>query len=211
MIVRIEFTESVLGTISGNREIAEEFIVTKHLKQYPRTGQEQQEELDAIPVDECLEKATTIFARDEDGNSMLWDYQVKGFLKEACLALIEAGQHTKEQLQKVSLSKYTYKRIIGHSVFVFPRRIRLQLAGDLSFVERPLQGETQRGPRICLARSESAPAGTAIEIEVRWLNAKLGEFIHDWLDYGALFGIGQWRGSGHGRFKWQDITPTVKA
>lgn len=32
----------------------------------------------------------------------------------------------------------------------------------------------------------------------------------EWLDYGELRGIGQWRNSGKGRFKWHDITDSQK-
>lgn len=29
--------------------------------------------------------------------------------------------------------------------------------------------------------------------------------IREWLDYGKLRGIGQWRNSGKGRFEWEEI------
>lgn len=29
--------------------------------------------------------------------------------------------------------------------------------------------------------------------------------VREWLDYGALRGIGQWRNSSKGRFKWEEV------
>jgi len=33
----------------------------------------------------------------------------------------------------------------------------------------------------------------------------LTPYIHQWLDYGKLRGLGQWRNSGKGIFEWQEI------
>jgi hypothetical protein len=29
--------------------------------------------------------------------------------------------------------------------------------------------------------------------------------VKEWLDYGELRGLGQWRNSGKGKFKWEEI------
>ena len=201
MKIKISFTEPLLGTLSGNKEIAEEFIISKH-----PDGQSQ-EELDAIPVDETIEKSSTIFARNPDGKPMLWDYQIKGFFKEACAAMIHIGTLTQEELKKVRLTQYLYKKTIDEALFVKPRQIPLELPnGDpLKFWERPLRGETMRGERICLARSEMAPIDTVLHVEVIALSLKLQPYIEQWLTYGALKGLGQWRNSGCGRFTWEMV------
>jgi hypothetical protein len=31
------------------------------------------------------------------------------------------------------------------------------------------------------------------------------KLVREWLDYGRLRGIGQWRNSGRGRFTWEEI------
>lgn len=31
------------------------------------------------------------------------------------------------------------------------------------------------------------------------------DLVREWLDYGALKGMGQWRNSGRGRFVWEEI------
>jgi len=206
MKYQITFTEPLLGTLSGNKEIAEEFIISKHPDGYS-------EEESAMHPDEALEKSSTFFARD-DGAIMLWDYQVKGFLKEACQQMINSDTMKKEELKKYRLSQYMYKKTIDQQIFVFPRRIHLEIpegakleivyrASDGKFVERPLRGTTMRGERICLARSESVPPGTHFNIEVKCLNKNLVEFIPQWMAYGALLGLGQWRSSGMGRFEFK--------
>ena len=197
MKYEIKFTEPLLGTLSGNKEIAEEFIISKH------PDGRSEEESAAVPVDETVEKSSTIFARD-NGRIMLWDYQIKGFLKEACEQMISSDTMTKEEQKKFRVTQYLYKRTIDKQIFVMPRKIHLELpkGAKTSFIERPLRGQTMRGERICLARSESVPAGTKFHIEIICLNVKLEKFIPQWLKYGALLGLGQWRSSGMGRFEF---------
>jgi len=202
MKILITFTEPLLGTITGNKEIFEDFFESKN----PKDIETKNEEINALPD---IEKASTAFARDIDGKPMLWDYQIKGFFKEACRAMIDTETITKEELSKIRLSSYLHKKTIDQQIFVMPRRIKLNLPnGDekLPFCERPLRGETRRGERIALARSEEAPSGTKIEVEIIALNDKLMNYIKRWLDYGALLGMGQWRNSGKGRFSWELIS-----
>lgn len=200
MKVRITFTEALLGTLAGNKEIATEFIASKH------PDGVQEDEAEAIEnVEESLEKASTIFWQ-EDGKPFLWDYQFKGFFKSACEAMISMEAHTQEELKKVRLTRYLYKKTIDKMIFVYPRKIFLQVPNNQKSkeCERPLLGETMRGERVCLARSEELIAGTYVDIEILVLNEKRHkEYIAPWLDYGALMGMGQWRSSGKGRFKWE--------
>jgi len=205
MKYKLTFTEPLLGTLSGNKDIAEEFINSKHPDGH------SEEESEAHP-DEELEKSSTIFARDGE-RLMLWDYQIKGFFKEACEQMINSGTMTKEELKGPRLTQYLYKKTIDKQIFVFPRKIYLNLpegeiptfiapgmSEDGKTCQRPLRGETMRGQRICLARSESVPPGTTLEISVTCLNDKLEKYLTRWLTYGALLGLGQWRSSGMGRF-----------
>jgi len=199
MKIKITFTEPLLGTLSGNKEIAEDFIISKH-------PEGQSEEESEMHPDEELEKSSTIFARDGD-KLMLWDYQFKGFFKEACEQMIYSGTMTQEELKKYRLTPYLYKKTIDKQIFVNPRKIYLELpeGAKPEFIERPLRGQTMKGERICLARSESAPPGTKIRIDVSCLNKNLEKFIVQWLNYGALLGMGQWRTSGCGRFSYKII------
>ena len=53
--------------------------------------------------------------------------------------------------------------------------------------------------------SEEIKEGATIELEITTLKDSLIGAIREWLDYGALRGIGQWRNSGKGRFTWEEI------
>lgn len=53
--------------------------------------------------------------------------------------------------------------------------------------------------------SEECPAGTTCEMTILCLDDAHEKAVREWLDYGALRGIGQWRNSSKGRFKWEEI------
>ena len=136
----------------------------------------------------------------DDGAPMLWDYQVKGFFKDACGSLRAVPKTESGKLK-------AYKKTIDGQIFVDERRIPLVLpeGGEIGIVERPLRAQTMQGERVALAKSESVPAGTTFAITVTMLNPDLEDVVREWLDYGALRGIGQWRNSGMGRFKWEEV------
>jgi len=249
MKVRLTFTEELLGTASADPEIHAEFIASKG-----PDAQSREEEVAAVGVEGVIEKSKTIFARDADGDPALWDYQIKGFFKDACGMLTRAAG-TK------SAALTAYKKIIDGLVFVAPRQIKIVLpkgakigtiqrpsrgpllglmpdppqdslqyppCTDTSDCQRPLRAQTAKGERVALASSETCPAGSSVEFEVAFLDlgvkekegekkdetkaekkaekkekANLTECVEEWLNYGALRGLGQWRNSGKGRFVWE--------
>ena len=199
MKAKLTFIEPVLGTLSGNKDLATEFIASKH----PDGLQEDE----VSSIESMLEKQSTVFPRTDDGDPFMWDYQVKGFFKSACLAMIMMETMSKEELKKLQLTKYMYKRTIDKLIFVVPRKIVLVLPpeGQITECERPLRGETMRGERVSLARSEQLPVGTTCELETICLNKRLVPFIEQWLTYGELAGTLQWRSSGKGRFQWEKL------
>lgn len=189
MKVKITFIEPLLGTLAGNKELAEEFIASKH-----PSKEVQEDEAEAIAnLPEQIEKSSTLFPRHK-GEPFIWDYQIKGFFKDACSMLNRVGPKMK-----------AHKKIIDGLIFVKPRRIILALGGELTWTERPLRAQTAQGERIALARSETAPIGTTLEFEINCLDKKLETAVKYWLDYGALRGLGQWRNSGMGRFEWIEV------
>jgi len=193
MKLKITFIEPLLGTASANPEIHKEFIAS-HAPDAPSRN----EEVAAIGVDESVGKTMTVFPRT-DGTPHLWDYQIKGYFKDAC-AMLSRVKTTKSSAIKA------YKKIIDGLVFVAPRIIPLQLGGKpITSLQRPLRAQTAQGERIALANSECAPAGTAIEIEVNLLDKAHEKLVREWLDYGKLRGLGQWRNSGMGRFEWEEV------
>lgn len=186
--VKITFLEELLGTASANPELCREFIASK--------GPAPDEEVEALPdVDGELEKSTTVFPR-EDGKPFLYDYQIKGFFKDACGMLARVPDTASKKLK-------AYRKCIDGLVFVTPRKITLNLpdGAAIGICERPLRAQTAQGERVALARSETVPAGTTIEFGITCLNADLERAIEEWIDYGKLRGIGQWRNSGKGRFE----------
>ncbi len=207
MKIELTFIEPILGTLSGNKDIAKEFIISKHPNAINGGGDDEEKALDNGDVDREIEKATTIFARDSEGCLVFWDYHIKGFFKSACKAMLLSEDFKQETLKKVKLTNYSHKRTIDLLIFANPRMIKLELPenGKITWCERPLRGETMRGERISLARSEQLPAGTKMFFEVEFMNKKLEPFIMWWLDYGKYSGFGQWRNSGKGRFKYKVI------
>ena len=152
---RLTFTEEILGTASNNPEIHSEFIASK-----AEDAMKIEEEVAAIGVEEVIEKSMTVFPRNEEGSPILWDYQIKGFFKDA------AGVLKRVPGTKASSIK-AFKKEIDGLLFVFPRMIPLNIPTQLGTCERPLRASTAQGERIALANSETAPAGTTIAIEIR--------------------------------------------
>ena len=48
--------------------------------------------------------------------------------------------------------------------------------------------------------------GAWCEFDIMMLNDSDEALVKEWLDYGRLNGLGQWRNSGKGAFIWKEIT-----
>lgn len=201
MKIRITLTEGMLGTASANPEIHAEFIASKSAD-----ADKVKEEIESLPADELIEKSMTVFPRTNDGRPMLYDYQVKGFLKETLGILLDFAEPDCK-IGKAKLSRWTYKKIVDNAVMVGPRKIELCLpeGGAITHCVRPLRADTMRGERVALATSEEVPAGTVFECDITTLDKVLDGLMVKCLDYGTNKGIGQWRNSGKGRFVWAVI------
>ena len=86
---------------------------------------------------------------------------------------------------------------------VQPRMIPIHVNGDITECQRPLRAQTAQGERVSLANSEQIPAGSTCEFEIVLLDDSHEKVVLEWLDYGALRGIGQWRNSSKGRFAYE--------
>ena len=95
-----------------------------------------------------------------------------------------------------------YKRIIDGLIFVEPRRIPIQVTGEVDILTRPLRAQTAQGERVALSRSEMIPAGSSITFKVMLLDDSLESALVEWLEYGKLRGLGQWRNGSYGRFDY---------
>ena len=96
-----------------------------------------------------------------------------------------------------------YKKIIDGLIFVGPRQIPLTLSGEMTECQRPLRAQTAQGERVSLANSEEIPAGSTCEFEITCMDDAHEKAVMEWLDYGKLRGLGQWRNSGKGRFTYE--------
>lgn len=123
----------MLGTANSDKEIHSEFIASKAPDALSRA-----EEIAAIGADEVERKEMAVFPRDADGTPLFWDYQVKGFFKDSCKAL--------RKVEGTECSKITaFKQEIDGLVFVYPRAIRVEMAGDITSCQRPLGAQTPQG------------------------------------------------------------------
>lgn len=162
-----------------------------------------------IGEDAVAERQMTVFPRLTDQEAadlgidpgcegkvpFLYDYQIKGFFKDAC-GVLRNVPGTKSKGIKA------YKKWIDGLIFPEPRKIPMILPDGavVSECQRPLRAQTQQGEHVALANSEECPAGTTVEFKVRVLKEDMVAAVKEWLEYGELRGIGQWRNSGKGRF-----------
>ena len=193
MRVRLTLTEEVLGTASNNPEIHSDYIASK-----APDAKSREEEIEAIGVDAEVEKSMTVFPRNENGDPIMWDYQIKGFFKDAC-GMLRKVTGTKSSKIKA------YKKEIDGLIFVQERQIPFVYEGEMGNCQRPLRAQTAQGERISLANSETIPVGATLEFTVECLVDSDMEAVEEWFDYGRLRGLGCWRNSGKGRFTWEVI------
>jgi hypothetical protein len=200
MKVEITLLEEMLGTASADPDLHRTFIASKSAD-----AGKVEEELRALHAEELQQKSMTVFPRDDDGTPILFDYQVKGFIKETVGILVELLDK-EVKVGKTRLTKFTHKRIVDNYIDVFPRKIRLSSLYDLGPVcVRPLRAETMKGERVSLASSETVPAGTTFVVEIVTDTPALEALVRECLDRGKRKGLGQWRNSGKGRFDWVEV------
>lgn len=201
--IRIKTLTPTLGSLPGNKEILRDYIASK-----AETVSKGDEEAECIlSTEEEVAKLTTVFPRDERG-LFVWDYQLKGFFKEAIGVLVEHGDIPE-------LTKWTYKRAVDCCLFIEPRRSYFTRDGAIvtahnSICERTLRADTPQGERISIARSEQIDEGVEVEFSVELLlssNSKSKwrglseEVLESAIAYGKRKGLGQWRNAGFGRFE----------
>jgi hypothetical protein len=185
--VELTLVEDMLGTVALNKDIYGAYIATK-----VNSPDKADEEI--ATVEELEIKGMTGFHR-HDGKPFIYDYMIKGFLKAACGAMRRVPD-------SLSSKQKAYKTVIDQMVFVYPRKIVLQLSGELTTLERPLRCETMHGPRVALAKSEVAPAGTKVEFNLVVLGVATEAILREWMDFGQFSGLGQWRSGGYGRLSY---------
>lgn len=189
---RLTFTDELLGTMPGNKEIFADFVAKR--------AETLDEETEAVPMDAetALEKGTTVFPRTAHGEPFIYDYQIRGFFKEACKFLKKVSD-TKSSKEKA------YKQKIDGCIFVKDRQNVINVNGDIGICERSLRASTPQGDRIALSRSESVPEGSSVTFTVQCLIKSDLDLVDEWMEYGRLHGTGQWRNAGKGRFEFEVV------
>ncbi|MBQ9720993.1 MAG: hypothetical protein IJV64_09915 [Oscillospiraceae bacterium] len=187
--------EEMLGTAAADKKIHENYIASK-----AEDAEKIEEEIASLGVDGVVEKSMTVFPKDKDGCPILWDYQVRGYLKESIGFLKKTGE------AKACAGVRAHKKTVDGNIFVQPRKIRLEMpveGGKLGDCQRPLRAETAQGPRVALANSETVPAGTQFTFDVICFNDGDAKAVVEAMDYGLFHGMGQWRNSGKGVFDYE--------
>lgn len=197
--IKVTFDEEVLGTANGNPEVHKEYIA-KNAPDAPKL----EEEVAAIGTEGVFEKSMTVFPKDKDGKPIAWDYQWRGYLKDAFKSLKKVP---KSECGKIK----AYKQEIDGLIFVEPRMIPIVLpkGAEMGICQRPLRAQTMQGERVALASSETVPAGSTMTFEIQMLaDTKSGGNVHEKavieaLNYGRRRGFGQWRNASKGRFHYE--------
>lgn len=191
--VKLTFIEPVLGSSPSNEDLYYDYVGSK-----APDATTIEDEVESLGVDGVVEKGMTIFPKNEEGKPFLYDYQVKGFFKDTCGGLRKVPGTESSKIK-------AFKKEIDKLIFAIPRRIVFENVTDTTTLQRPLRAQTAQGERISLAISEVIPAGATVTFTIRCLLDGHEKAVREWLDYGKLSGLGQWRNSGMGRFTWEEI------
>lgn len=196
MKVRITLLEEALGSSPSNEDLLGTYIASK-----APTEELEAQEIETIKAQNAEERLT-VFPKLPDGTPFIYDYQIKGMLKDSCKMLAKAGKAGYPGGKACAAIK-AYKQAIDGLIFVEPRCIPYNLHGlKMDYCERILRANTPMGERTSIAKGESVPEGSTIEFSVVCLDPALEKMVKECLDYGTMRGIGQWRNSGKGRFVW---------
>lgn len=207
IFVKAKLLEAMLGTSPADKEIYSSYIGSN-----APDAQTLEEEIAALGADNVAEKGMTVFPRTDDGAPFIYDYQIKGFFKDSCKMLSKLSKEKDAKGKKKPVNESSklrsYKQDIDGLIFVSPREIPIIFDGEIGVCQRPLRASTPMGERVALASSEEVPAGATIEFEVTCLDDDHVAAVLEWLDYGRMRGLGQWRNSGKGRFEYE-ITEAI--
>lgn len=191
--IKIMLTEEMLGMAASDPNIHEQYIASQ-APDAPSVA----EEVEALGVERVIENQMTVFPRNSDGKPIMWDYQIKGFFKDAVGMLRRVPG---SQCSKVK----AFKKEIDGLLFVQPRQIAINMSGEFGNCQRSLRTSGPSGERVALANSETVPAGSTIECTIMLLTDSMEPWVRECLDYGKIRGLGQWRNSGKGTFEWEEI------
>lgn len=144
----------------------------------------------------------------------IFDYQLRGMFKDSCGLLNRSKNNISADLK-------SYKKRIDGNIFIAERKIPFNMpdfyeeggkkiptyteAGGLQSIPRTLRISGPTGERSAISISEVIPPNSTFKFEVLLTDAKLRSVVVEWLDYGLLHGLGQWRNSGIGTYRWREL------
>lgn len=201
--VQLELLEDMLGTAPLDPEVYDGVVAPKARELGVREGL-LREEVGTLPEDPDQQKpGFTGFHRDSLG-VFLFDYQVRGCLKE----LANKMRHV--------FGVASMRDKVESYVYVAPRRIYVKdryghpIQEPSGVLKRPLRAMTMQGPRSTVVVSEVVPAGSRLDFELhifehtrsRSDKTEITPDVVLWLlKAGEFHGLGQWRTGGWGRFR----------
>lgn len=219
--IRVTFTEEALGTLSDRDTFGEHILPKAYAPEAEDAVKEVKDLLetegDALPeTEDDKPLGKTVFPRTDDGKPFIYDYQWRGFFKEAGKAMNRIPTSLTKKLK-------AFIKIVDTVVFVkadvpadvtdlFEKRklsrqciLNLPEGAEVGICQRPLRGQTAKGERVAIATSETVPAGTTCTFNICLLDDALEKVVKEWLNYGEEHGTLQWRNSGKGSFVWEQL------
>ena len=183
--VQIELLSDMLGTVPKDKEVFKTFVESKK----PSTEDEDE----SLTVEQIEEKGWTGFHVDAEKGLFIYNYMIKGFIKNAANVFKDDPE----------IKVKAFRSKIDDLLFIAPRKIFLGMKESVNYLERPIRVMTMQGPRVALIRSDICPAGTALGFQIRiFIQEKFKvEHIRRLFAYGEDLGLGQWRNGGYGQFK----------
>jgi len=196
---RLKGITPILGGLPASKAVYTQYVASKAPN--PHDDDEIIENLREIE-----EKGVTVFARDRREHLCILGRHMKGYMKEALLAL-------KAQYDIGSLKNKVDTLFFVDPLFIPFKRGGNPIIDEDEMLERPLRADTPMGPRVALQSSEMILDPWEVEFEVTLFPNKgstskknlCWEAIELAFDYGAYHGIGQWRNGDYGKFIWERI------
>lgn len=248
LIIKATLLEDALALLPGTPDSFSRFLEYKKAKlnkQQAAHVEDMEEEekraikerLETLKIDQT-ENSVSVFPIDkETGKPFYYDYQIRGFFKDAARGLKDCLQIKKSKAAgednskednpdaklKKALSKCKYLASfagfskmpatwVDRGIFVGPRNVLIEMpeGSKIGFCERPLRVEKFPQPIVSIKCSECVPAGSVLKFKVGILNDADEKFVLACLHYGFLRGFGEWRNSGKGRFSFEIYDETKK-
>ena len=215
--VRITFTNDVFGLTPNNPEMYSQFLAIKADKSTKSKDPSKiaeahaeyikniEEEIGALVVadnlEDALDKGTTIFPKDKDGNPGIWRYQWKGYIKEK----IQAALYRRNPMISAIAN---WRSGVSNDLFIVDKFnvIHMPEGQEITLDQRPIRFKDSMGQQIsAIASCEVVPAGSWTDVTFKVYRAGWLPVIKYCLDKGIEAGTGSRRCDGQGTFTYEVI------